>query len=542
MANKKPETIKKIKECDVFYVEFYKTTGDTPSLSCLKANGFSRDFIRSTWGGKTSLDSAMADKLSAVRIPEPKRKFKNKPNTDIYIVTGVMNNTRVNKRLMACFETYAKHLGKTQIIGMPIYYRNPTTIDESNKLKKAYWWDDAFTGEFLTDRFELSDNMVLMGHHRIQATATKPLSSLENLSGDMSAVYAHSQCGMLPVANAVNEVTKQLFTTMSCCHKTNYSKTNAGAKAEFHHVPGAQIIEMRDGIPYVMQLIYDGKGFAHLDCYVTPGKVLTGQRVAGIKFGDIHSELADPKVIQKTFVGPNSLMALLKPRVAVFDDLLDFISQNHHNKHNVFLKYLLSVNGRDSVSRGIRDCVDIINLVDDKITDIWITDSNHHDHLTKWLNEADWKKLGPANAKFYINLVSEMLDRIHLTPGFGVGGPSSFEVALKRITNKKLKFMDPNSRNMIGPIDVGQHGDRGANGAKGSISGFSKTGAKLVVGHSHSPGIEKNVFQTGKKCIMQQGYMKGLCSHLHTDVIIYENGKRSLVTFLFNEFRGRLKG
>lgn len=539
MSLTKQETESKIRECEKFYIDFYSTADDNPKQLDLTANGFTREFIRQHWGGKLALDANMAELLAAKRIPKPKRKFKRKMRTDIFIITGVQNNTRVNKRFMKCLERYADYLGRTQIIGMPIYYKNPTSADERKSLEKKYWWDGAFTGEFLTDRFELSDNIVLMGQHRIQATSSKPLSGLENLSGNASAVYAHSQCGMHPVANAACEISKQLWTTSSCCHASNYSNTNAGGKAEFHHVTGAIIIEMYDGVPYVNQINYDGKGFYHFDCYVTPRTVKNRQRVAGLDMGDIHSEVADRAVIEKTFIGDDSLMALLNPEKVIVEDLLDFIGQGHHNRKNVFLKYLLAKNEKDSVQYGIDSCSAILDLIDDRKTEIWIADSNHHDHLTRWLNETDWRSLGPKNAQFYIALVNEMLNRIHLTPELGIGGPSAFEIALRKVTNKKLKFMDPNEKNMIGSIDVGHHGDKGPNGTKGSIMGFARTGAKLVIGHSHTPGIYLNVFQTGKKCVMIQNYNKGLSSHLHTDVIIYANGKRSLVTFINGHFRGR---
>jgi hypothetical protein len=87
-------------------------------------------------------------------------------------------------------------------------------------------------------------------------------------------------------------------------------------------------------------------------------------------------------------------------------------------------------------------------------------------------------------------------------------------------------------------IEIGYHGDRGPNGARGSRNAFSKIGVKTVIGHSHSPGIRDGAYQTGTSSRLKLEYNSGP-SWLHTHCVIYPNGKRSLINIIDGKWRAK---
>ena len=46
-------------------------------------------------------------------------------------------------------------------------------------------------------------------------------------------------------------------------------------------------------------------------------------------------------------------------------------------------------------------------------------------------------------------------------------------------------------------VELGMHGHRGPNGARGTLKSFSTIGVKSITGHSHTPGIENGAYQAG---------------------------------------------
>ena len=46
-------------------------------------------------------------------------------------------------------------------------------------------------------------------------------------------------------------------------------------------------------------------------------------------------------------------------------------------------------------------------------------------------------------------------------------------------------------------VHIGAHGDKGNNGSRGSIQQLELSYGNAVIGHSHSPGILRNIWQVG---------------------------------------------
>ena len=101
----------------------------------------------------------------------------------------------------------------------------------------------------------------------------------------------------------------------------------------------------------------------------------------------------------------------------------------------------------------------------------------------------------------------------------------------------RSKFLQRDESYTVCGVELGLHGDQGSNGARGDIRAFDKMGSKTVTGHTHTPGIIGGAYQVGTNSVLRLEYNPGPSSWLHTDCILYANGKRSLVNFINGKFR-----
>jgi hypothetical protein len=87
-------------------------------------------------------------------------------------------------------------------------------------------------------------------------------------------------------------------------------------------------------------------------------------------------------------------------------------------------------------------------------------------------------------------------------------------------------------------IQMDLHGDKGPNGARGSIKNLRRVGCRVMIGHSHSPGFNEGAMQVGTSSRLQLEYNHGgVSGWLHTHGVVYANGKRQLITIINGKYR-----
>lgn len=525
MDNKdKIQTIKQL------YITFHSAYGRVPTAAELEKNGISRAWIRHHYGAKTHLDTLMEGEISITQIIAPKTTFK-KSSTKRYVVTCVPNNVHINMDFLQCLEQYCK-FNDAELIGMPSYYRNPTTIDEDDRLRKGYWFDDRFSGTFLSRNVKLCKNLLLAGTHRIQSTSQNPLQGLQSLHGETSVIYAHPKHRMHLVATDPLSLPKMVHTTGSVADP-HYSESNIGSKSVFHHVVGALTIEIVGDNFILRQLNYDGEGFCDLNHYYMHDGVYENDSVLNINPGDIHAEVIDP-------VAHHLMLELcdrLKPENVCLHDVLDFMCQSHHNRHNLLQRYVLEKHGRTSVPDAVNTCVDIVSQYAEKTKNCYVIASNHNEHLDRWVNENDVRNLSWENARFYVRLLAKAMDIVELGDNHGVEGPGLFELAFRELCDgQNIKFIGRSDSLIIGGIQNAYHGDVGPNGSRGSPPSFSKLTQKVNLGHSHTSSIIDGVYSAGTMTAIRQPYMRGADNHCQSCIVTHHNGKRQILIRVGNRF------
>jgi hypothetical protein len=456
-----------------------------------------------------------------------------------YVITAAQNATPVNDGFLASILNYCD-LNDAELLVIPLRYKNPNSIWSSISQENEWWHPDVQPYVQGYSR-KLGKSFEYMGHIPIQPTAINPIQGFEDITHMSSGVFGHTKVALLSVATPSQSLPK-ILTTTGCVTIPNYTDSKAGHKGAFHHSISALIVEIDGkGHHHARHIHWKDGGFYDLDAYYTPTKCTTGNRLLGLVTGDSHVEFIDKTVESATYVGPNSMCGRLKPKHLIWHDVEDFYRRNHHHRGNDLIAYGKHHFGRNNVERGLQITADFIEKYSEPDRVNVIVKSNHDEAFDRWLRETD-PKFDPENAKFYYYMKYHQLDSVTKTPtGFDSLDPFAWwcshpdeQRGLGPHTN--TIFLKRDGSNEIGDIETGFHGDVGTNGTRASITSFSKIGPKVIIGHSHSPGIKGGAYQVGLSSLLNLEYQSGPSSWMHTHCLIYPDGSRTLIHIIDGEY------
>ena len=361
---------------------------------------------------------------------------------------------------------------------------------------------------------------------------------MESYTGRHSTIIPHPKFAMQSIASPKDAGCKLIYTTGAVTQR-NYIQKKAGQRAAFHHGYGCLIVEVcTDGTWFVRQINADSEGdFYDLDRKVSRGKVSHGHRPEALVWGDIHVRQIS-RDMSTIGWGDRGILATLRPRRQIMHDLLDFRSANHHDRDDPWKTFIKHVGGTTDVACEVAEAAAFLRNAEQRGCDTIIVRSNHDEALIRWLKEADWKT-DPENALFHLDTnaaayramaAGELFDAIeHVLRKAGAPAKTIF---LKRDEQYVV------CEDAGGGIELGMHGDIGVNGSRGTLQQFARTGRKCVVGHSHVAGITEGAYQVGVMGALDMGYNEGQSSWSHSNVVIYPNGKRAVLTIWKGRWRG----
>lgn len=490
-----------------------------PGLSCLPCEA----------AAKRRRRAAIREKRQRA-APKFKRKIEGARR---YIITSAQNATPVDPNVWASLQVAAKHLD-AQLVVIPLRYKNPTS-QWTQPQEDHEWWVDEVKPYLDNQRHQLGPNLVLAGDVKTQPTASRPLSGFEALTGAESCIVGHPKMQFRSVPSPLGRFPKILTTTGSCT-KPNFTDTKAGKLGEFHHFSGGILVELDGRRFHLRQLNADRRTgeFTDLGTLYTPTGARRARRAAGLVLGDLHERFVDPLVDAATF-GEGGIVETLNPEHIVFHDLFDGYSVNPHHEGNPFVAIAKGRTGYGNVEEEIRRAVEYVISRCRKRKAV-IVASNHDNFLARWVAATDWRR-SPGNAEFYLETALAMAKATRMTAG-GVVTDDPLKHWVERMRGDAwIRCLGSDETFDLVGVECGQHGDRGPNGARGSLRNLSRVGARLVTGHSHTPGIEEGHYQCGTSTPLKLEYTRGPSSWLNTHCVIYANGKRSLITIVDGKWR-----
>ena len=238
-----------------------------------------------------------------------------------------------------------------------------------------------------------------------------------------------------------------------------------------------------------------------------------------------------------------SIIETLRPKNLILHDLHDHESRNHHNANDVSHNYEMAIRGRESVLDELRRASDFLEKMDRPGMKTIVVESNHDLALERYIREARYRNDGinfrlglqlDAAYHDYREKVAQALDSSKRPPDFSMVEYAIRDVIKSRLMNTTWVY-DGGSY-IIDNIQIGNHGFRGANGAKGTVTGFARLGQKMTIGDKHSPTILDGVYVAGVMQL-QHGYNKGLSGWAVSHVVQYDNGARAIITMQQGRWR-----
>jgi hypothetical protein len=471
-----------------------------------------------TWVARLNLTENSQEDSPQLKIAQAKEHNKK---TKRFIITWAQNNTPVHPDFMNNVKAYADFIN-ADIHVIAGRYKNPTSVWTNNQEYEERWADEVL--EYLdANRHDIHKYVSIMSDVKIQPTAVNPMTGMEGLSGINSCIFGSPkvQMEMIPVLETNSP--KMMVTTGACTIK-NYTDSKSGKKGEFHHTLGFVIVEIKNNEIFFMRQVTatDQGSFTDLFYRVENEEVTRINRISAIVFGDLHIGSHDKKVVNKTL----ELMDELHPDHVILHDVFDGKSISHHEEKDPFLQYQKELEGTNSLRREIDEMLSC--LADFEEYNTVIVRSNHDDFVDRWLKNTDWRKtVTPKNSLEYMHYSAAILS------GEAPNG------VIPWVINKQYPHFITLGRSdsyIVNGWELGQHGDIGSNGSRGSLQQFRKLNNKIVVGHYHSPGRKDGALAVGTSTHLRVGYNIGASAWLQSHVIIHEDSKAQHISFIKGEY------
>lgn len=446
----------------------------------------------------------------------------------IKFITWAQNNTPVHKGLLNRMEAYAEyHNADIHVIAGR--YKNPTSIWTMNQESEEFW-DDSVLQYLDANRHDIHEYVSILSDIKIQPTAVNPMTGMQALSGVNSCIFGSPkvQLEMIPVLEGNKP--KMMLTT-GAITKKNYTDSKSGKVGEFHHTFGFVIVEIKDDETFfVRQVTADDKtgNFSDLYYKVDEKGVSRLESISTAVLGDIHYGHHDQKVLDATM----GMLDKISPTHVVLHDVFDGNSISHHEMKDPFVQYGKEIAGTNDLAKEVDVMLDGLEVFK-KFKNVVIVRSNHDDFLDRWLKNEDWKKQPTyKNSRLYMKYSDLLLEQYGTDP-YNVKG------VIPTLINQRFpKFhtLGRSASYIVKGWELGQHGDVGSNGSRGSLLQFRKLNTKIIVGHYHSPGRKDGALAVGTSTHLRVGYNKGGSGWLQSHVIIHNDGRAQHINFINGEY------
>lgn len=498
-------------------------------------------------GSKVPVEGAPRTWLSdTLRVKPIKR-----PNGRVFVFTGAQNDTPIHEPFWNNLKAYADARNAEIIVGPWTYETN--WWDENNPASRSY--APQIQNHLCFGQMLIGDNFLFAGEMNTLPTAARPINDLTTYTEGKWGVFPHGRIQLLSVpATNPAEQAFQIMTT-GAVTVPQVIPRKAGIKSLSFHSIGATVVEFdAQGDFFCRQIIADKDGsFQDLDVKVSDGAVTFGNTVEAVTTADLHTAKLGSKNSLATFgfdyktgkTQGGSIIEVLKPSYVFAHDIHDHESRNHHHKDDVSHKYEMAIRGRESVREEVKRSASFLEYLRARVDNVMVVESNHDIALERYIREGRYRGDG-VNHRFGLELdqayhewredVAQHLDAELSPPKF-----SLLEHAVHKVANSPLdnvSWIYDGDSFVLNGVQLGFHGFRGANGAKGTVTGFARMGHKITIGDKHSPQILDRVYCAGAM-ELQHGYNKGPSGWATSHVVQYENGHRALITMQAGKWRAK---
>lgn len=508
------------------YADLYKKDKNV-TLEQMSKAGVGEKPIRRVFGSFSGLKDAIRglkpeifndislDKLKDLFSPSELKQYNK------FIVTTAITGCDVDPNFYASIKKYCT-LNKAKLLIL-------TASDPVAKVEPTI--DKVLSKEYVVFQDTRLNSNLYLSTIKLSAKQMDPITNLERLGQrSTSFIYASPKQRMKTVPIGNEKLPHILYSTGAITkpnYKTDkYLSQRTATIAEDDHLIGALVVEIENKeVFHVRQIQADKDGFFIDFGYKYTPKGKSKIAAEAIVFGDWHSGETDPAVINCY----KAICKELSPKMGVIHDLFSGICINHHELNNIILRARRAEKEQLSLKQELINVGKDLTLLQKMVKKLVIVKSNHDEFLNRYLEEG-WYTKDPINHRLCLQIALKMLD-----------GLDPLKEGIEIVNGKKynnIKWLKRNEDYKIAKVQLGQHGDAGSNGAKGSVKSMENSYGSCITGHKHSPEILRNVYVVGTSTHLKLEYnQKGSSSWVQSFVVLYGNGNRQLINIINGKYK-----
>lgn len=450
-----------------------------------------------------------------------KRKLKKRPK--IYLITWAQAHTPVHEKLWSNMKSYASKIG-AEILVIPGTYLNYN----SNYKKMTNTWDDRILEYMYAAESKIFKHLHMIPDADILPTAATPLTGMESVTGIESSIIGHPRHHMVVIPTMKNSRRKVMITT-GAITVPNYRRARVGKKANTHHKMGFLIAEKINNEDFVMRHVEADKNgnFQDILYKIENGKVTPDAKWAGLVNGDTHLYWEEKAMLKEQ----DRLAKKGKPDYIVWHDLLDGTSINPHQFKDFVEQVIKERKGLNCLQKELdynkdflEERIKFAKRIEAKNV---VVPSNHPEWLDRWIRLSLGAK-DQKNALLY-NEFQTILFKEQAPKGL-------YAYLLDDWFGEDIITLHRDDSFMIAGHECNNHGDLGANGAKGTPRTFKRLNTKLVSGDKHFPYTIDTAYGVGVTTVLDHRYNRGMSSWMQSSGIIHENGTFQHLMFAGGKF------
>lgn len=432
-----------------------------------------------------------------------------------YVITSAQYGASVNKNFLASLETYSKY-NNAELLILPM---RGIDIEEDSLARELQKYK-------VVDK-ELGINKnIRVKNYNVRPNQIEPTTGLIRFAqGDKTTIFPSPKQRMRVVPNSNIDLPKVLMSTGAVTHPYYDAKYKINEVAREDHKYGAIIVEKVNGTHYhyrQIDALKNGKFYDLGLLYNGKNKPKQGKTEA-LVLGDLHSIVIDKKVHRANLEQINAL----KPEYVVLHDLFDGASINHWEEGKEYTKVETYHTLGLSLQKELEATGKILEDYAKASKNVVVVKSNHDERIDRWLEESRYIK-EPQN-----NLLGHEL----FLAKYDGHDPLQYGLSILGYSFDNVKFLSRDDDFKVRGYQLGNHGDHGANGGKGSMRSKEYANGKSISGHTHSPEILRDTYVVGTSTPLKLPYNKGFSSWMNTNAALYDIGKVQLV----NVVKGKWK-
>lgn len=519
------------------YLEVVKETNRLPLRFDLVSKSITKDTINYHFNSLEKLHeymqeehleeiekSVLTDKtvFSKIRMGTLREDLKT---YNKFVVTTVVTGKTVNKNFFDSLKFYCKKYNACLLL---IPCVDTMSMNAPPSSARIWNFDPLLKEEnFITEDVTLNDNLFISSI-KLSAKQIKPTTGLNRI-GQRNGSYIFAspkqfleyvvtspETGKLPHA-----IMTPGAITVSNYDTDRYMSERTSYIAENDHVIGAIVVEIEDEkLFHFRQIQADEDGcFIDLGIKYSPDET-THPVKSSIVLGDWHVGHTDP-IVKETL--KEIVDAVGCSRVFVHD-FFDGTSISHHDLNFPLKLAKKAMKNKLSLENELIEGANEINWLSDLFDEIIMVKGNHDEFLDRYLVKGTYVQ-DPQNHYISLILAKALLDgEDPLKVGYEMTGIcKDFD---------KVEWLRRDEEYKIGGVELGQHGDLGLNGSRGSLMSMERSFGDCVVGHSHSAAILRGVWRVGTSTHLRLSYTVGPTSWTQTHCLVYENGSRQLINII----------